>query len=142
MDQDAERLLLQEKQAPREKPPKNEKIGMIFSPFNWLRKLSDELHWRFVLGVVIIYGVNQGVGLGLFKLSTQYYMKDEQKLQPSEAQVYHGLITIPWIVKPLWGLLTDTVAVAGLRRRPYFVFAGKTFYGLLFLNLDCFWFCG
>lgn len=124
MDQD-EHFQLQEKQALKEKAPNNGTFGMIRSPFNWLRKLSDELHWSFVLGVVIIYGVNQGVGLGLSKLSTQYYMKDEQKLQPSEAQVYHGLIMIPWIVKPLWGLLTDTVAVAGLRRRPYFIFAGK-----------------
>ncbi|KAL3835456.1 hypothetical protein ACJIZ3_010192 [Penstemon smallii] len=62
--------------------------------------------------------------MGLSKVSTQYYMKDEQKLQPSEAQVYFGLIQIPWIIKPLWGLFTDTVPIAGHRRRPYFIFAG------------------
>ncbi|KAK4410671.1 putative folate-biopterin transporter 3 [Sesamum angolense] len=77
-----------------------------------------------LLGVVIVYGINQGLCLGLSKISTQYYMKDEQKLQPSEAQVYHGIIMIPWIVKPLWGLLTDTVPIAGRRRRPYFILAG------------------
>ncbi|KAK6153799.1 hypothetical protein DH2020_013438 [Rehmannia glutinosa] len=123
MDQD-EKFPLQEKQAQKEKPSKNGILGLIFSPFDFLKKLSDELHWSFVLGVVIVYGINQGIGLGLSKVSTQYYMKDEQKLQPSEAQVYHGLIMIPWIVKPLWGLLTDTVPIAGYRRRPYFIFAG------------------
>lgn len=124
MDQD-EIFPLQEKQAQKEKAPKRGIFGLIFNPLNWLKKLSDELHWSFVLGVVIVYGINQGICLGLSKVSTQYYMKDEQKLQPSEAQVYHGMIMIPWIVKPLWGLLTDTVPVAGHRRRPYFVFAGK-----------------
>ncbi|KAK4414034.1 putative folate-biopterin transporter 3 [Sesamum alatum] len=120
MDQD-ERFPLQEKQ---EKSPKNGALGLIVSPFKWVKKLSDELHWSFVLGVVIVYGINQGLCLGLSKISTQDYMKDEQKLQPSEAQVYHGMIMIPWIVKPFWGLLTDTVPIAGRRRRPYFVLAG------------------
>ncbi|KAL0464003.1 UNVERIFIED_CONTAM: putative folate-biopterin transporter 3 [Sesamum latifolium] len=116
-----EKIPLQGKQ---EKLPKNGVLGLIVSPFKWVKKLSDELHWSFVLGVVIVYGINQGLCLGLSKISTQYYMKDEQKLQPSEAQVYHGMIMIPWIVKPLWGLLTDTVPIAGRRRRPYFILAG------------------
>ncbi|KAL7152635.1 hypothetical protein ABFS83_04G111500 [Erythranthe nasuta] len=125
MDEEDERIPLQEKLPQKEKSPQKNGIwGAIFSPFNWLSKLSDELHWSFVLGVVIVYGINQGLCLGLSKISTQYYMKDVQKLQPSEAQIYHGMIMIPWIVKPLWGILTDTVPVAGRRRRPYFFFAG------------------
>ncbi|XP_057767758.1 probable folate-biopterin transporter 3 isoform X2 [Salvia miltiorrhiza] len=111
-------------QAQIERGAKNGIFGLILSPFSWLKRLSDELHWSFVLGVVIVYGINQGVGLGLSKVGTQYYMKDEQKLQPSEAQVYHAMIMMPWIVKPLWGLLTDIVPIWGRRRRPYFVFAG------------------
>ncbi|KAJ0735951.1 putative MFS transporter superfamily, biopterin transporter family [Helianthus annuus] len=39
-------------------------------------------------------------------------MKDVLKLQPSEAQVYSG---IPWIIKPLWGLMTDIVPIFRLR---------------------------
>ncbi|KAL6563199.1 hypothetical protein OROHE_005786 [Orobanche hederae] len=123
MDQD-DKIPLQEKQAQNEKDSKNGILGLLLSPFNFLKKLSDEMHWSFVLGVVIVYGINQGIGLGLSKVSTQYYMKDEQKLQPSEAQVYHAMIMMPWIVKPLWGLLTDTVPIGGRRRRPYFIFAG------------------
>lgn len=87
--------------------------------------LVEELHWSFFFGVIIVYGVNQGLGKGLSKVSTQYYFKDEQRIQPSEAQVYVGLIQIPWIIKPVWGLLTDVVPVLGYRRRPYFIFAGK-----------------
>lgn len=127
MDQE-EKFTLREKQAQKEKSPKNGVLAMILGPFDWLKKLSDELHWSFVLGVVIVYGINQGLCVGLIKVNTQYYMKDVQKLQPSEAQVYHGMIMMPWIVKPLWGLLTDTVPIAGRRRRPYFVFAGKNLF--------------
>ncbi|XP_059456349.1 probable folate-biopterin transporter 3 [Corylus avellana] len=98
--------------------------GLLWTPIQWLKMLSEELHWSFVLGVVVVYGVSQGLGVGLSRVSTLYYMKDEQKMQPSEAQVYFGIIQIPWVVKPLWGLLTDTVPILGYRRRPYFVSAG------------------
>ncbi|KZV57915.1 putative folate-biopterin transporter 3-like [Dorcoceras hygrometricum] len=119
-----EEVPLQEKHPQVERARKDGILGLIVGPFYWLRKLSDELHWSFVLGVVIVYGINQGLCMGLSKVSTQYYMKDEQKLQPSEAQVYFGFIQIPWIIKPLWGLFTDTVPIAGNRRRPYFIIAG------------------
>ncbi|KAK1369975.1 Biopterin transport-related protein BT1 [Heracleum sosnowskyi] len=77
-----------------------------------------------------------GLGGALGRVGTEYYMKDVQKVQPSEAQVYSGITNIPWLVKPLWGLLTDVVPIFGYRRRPYFIFAG--IFGLismLFLSL-------
>lgn len=103
---------------------KRRNVNLIIRPVNWFRMLSDELSWRFVLAVVIVYGINQGISIGLYRVSVQYYMKDVQKLQPSEAQFYSGIIQIPWIIKPLWGLLTDIVPIFRLRRRPYFIFAG------------------
>lgn len=93
-------------------------------PIHWFRMLSREMHWSFVFGVVVIYGISQGIGGALFEVGTKYYMKDVQKVQPSEAQVYKGITSIPWIVKPLWGLLTDVFPFFGYRRRPYFIFAG------------------
>lgn len=107
--------------------------GFVWRPIHWFKMLCKELHWTFVLGVVIVYGASQGVGVGLSRVSTQYYLKDEQKLQPSEAQVYFGVILIPWIVKPLWGLLTDTLPILGHRRRPYFFLAGTLL--LLYMTL-------
>lgn len=106
------------------KKPKEGFRGLMTRPISWFRMLGDELHWSFVLGVVIVYGINQGLSVGLVRVSMQYYMKDEQKLQPSEAQFYSGIISIPWIVKPLWGLMTDIVPIFSYRRRPYFIFAG------------------
>ncbi|XP_015077470.1 probable folate-biopterin transporter 3 [Solanum pennellii] len=113
-----------EGQLRRDEKPKDRISGLISRQFYWLRKLIEELHWSFVSSVVILYGINQGMSLGLSRISTQYYMKDEQKLQPSEAQVYVGIIQLPWVVKPLWGLLTDTLPILGYRRRPYFILGG------------------
>ncbi|KAJ9549663.1 hypothetical protein OSB04_022206 [Centaurea solstitialis] len=96
----------------------------IRAPIDWFRMLSKETHWSLVGGIVAIYGINQGFGGALARVGTEYYMKDVQKVQPSEAQAYTGITNIPWIIKPIWGLLTDVVPVFGYRRRPYFVLAG------------------
>lgn len=119
-----------------ENEPKRGLSGCIWAPVNWFRMLAGEMHWSFVFGVLMVYGVSQGLGGALARVGTEYYMKDVQKVQPSEAQVYFGITNIPWLVKPLWGLLTDVVPIAGYRRRPYFIFAG--IFGLismLFLSL-------
>ncbi|XP_076928798.1 putative folate-biopterin transporter 3 [Bidens hawaiensis] len=98
--------------------------NLIWKSISWFKMLGNELSWRFVFSVIIVYGINQGVSIGLYRVSVQYYMKDVLKLQPSDAQFYAGIIQIPWIIKPLWGLMTDIVPIFRLRRRPYFVFAG------------------
>ncbi|RWV88929.1 hypothetical protein GW17_00048949 [Ensete ventricosum] len=96
-----------------------------WSPLRWFRMLSEEMHWSFVLGVITVYGISQGMGGSISRVATDYYWKDFQMVQPSAAQVYQGITSIPWIVKPLWGLLTDVLPMAGYRRRPYFILSGK-----------------
>ncbi|CAL5026631.1 unnamed protein product [Urochloa decumbens] len=97
---------------------------VAFPRGGWLGRLSRELHWSFLLAVVAVYGGCQGVGDALNGVASGYYWKDVQRVQPSAAQFYRGITGAPWIVKPLWGLLTDVVPMAGYRRRPYLVVAG------------------
>ncbi|XP_047966896.1 probable folate-biopterin transporter 2 isoform X1 [Salvia hispanica] len=119
-----------------EEAPESEVRSILYSPVHWFKMLARELHWSFVFGVVSVYGVSQGLGGALARVGTQFYMKDVQKVQPSEAQVYAGITSLPWIVKPLWGILTDVVPISGYHRRPYFVFAGSLgIVSMLFLSL-------
>ncbi|KAI4332862.1 hypothetical protein L6164_017738 [Bauhinia variegata] len=99
--------------------------GCLCVPIHWFNMLSRQMHWSFVFGVIVVYGISQGLGGAFAGVGTKYYMKDVQKVQPSEAQVYAGITSIPWIVKPLWGLLTDVLPIFGYRRRPYFILAGS-----------------
>ncbi|XP_068312227.1 probable folate-biopterin transporter 2 [Pyrus communis] len=108
-----------------ESEPKKGCCDALCTPIQWFKMLCVELHWSFVWGVVVVYGISQGLGDALSRIGTEYYMKDVQKVQPSEAQFYQGIIYIPWIVKPIWGLLTDVLPIFGYRRRPYFIFAGS-----------------
>ncbi|XP_073275825.1 probable folate-biopterin transporter 2 isoform X7 [Primulina huaijiensis] len=93
--------------------PKKGILSCVSSPVSWFKMLAKELHWSFVFGVMVVYGISQGLGGSLARVGTEYYMKDVQKVLPSEAQVYSGITSIPWIIKPLWGLLTDVVPILG-----------------------------
>lgn len=99
-------------------------LSAVLEPFQWLRMLSCRLNPSFVLGVVLVYGLSQGFSGSFFMVVSDYYWKDVQKVQPSTVQLFVGLYYIPWLMKPIWGLLTDVFPVKRYRRRPYFVVAG------------------
>ncbi|KAJ9167641.1 hypothetical protein P3X46_019258 [Hevea brasiliensis] len=102
----------------------NSPLSIFLEPFQWLQMLSSQLNPTFIFGVVLVYGLSQGFSGSFFKVVTDYYWKDIQKVQPSVVQLYIGLYYIPWIMKPIWGLFTDVFPIAGYKRRPYFAVAG------------------
>lgn len=107
-----------------ETEPKKGLCGLLSEPRDWFRMIAKDTHWSFVFGVVVVYGISQGLGGGIGKVASDYYWKDVQKVEPSESQIYSGITSVPWMVKPLWGLLTDVIPIFGYRRRPYFIIAG------------------
>ncbi|KAJ9549651.1 hypothetical protein OSB04_022194 [Centaurea solstitialis] len=86
--------------------------------------LSSELNPSFILGIFLVYGLSHGFSASFFKVVSDYYWKDVHKVQPSKVQLFVGLYHIPWVMKPLWGLMTDVFPVMGYHRRPYFIVAG------------------
>ncbi|XP_031479917.2 probable folate-biopterin transporter 6 [Nymphaea colorata] len=97
---------------------------LLREPFDWLSMLCRELETSFILAIIVVYGFSQGFSGSFFKVVTDYYWKDVQQVQPSAVQLYQGLYVMPWIMKPIWGLLTDVFSIAGYKRRPYFMLAG------------------
>jgi folate/biopterin transporter len=83
----------------------------------------QEIRWTPELfGILLVYFVQGAVGLA--RLATSFYLKDNLGLGPTQAAALMGLAVIPWTVKPLYGLLSDTLPLAGYRRRPYLLLAG------------------
>nr|DAD27490.1 TPA_asm: hypothetical protein HUJ06_028958 [Nelumbo nucifera] len=91
--------------------PRPSFLSIIQEPFLWLRMLCKQLNTSFVFGVFLVYGFSQGFSWSFFRVVSDYYWKDVQKVQPSAVQLYIGLYYIPWVMKPIWGLLTDVFPV-------------------------------
>ena len=72
-----------------------------------------------ILSVYFVQGV-----LGLARLAVSFFLKDELGFTPAQMGALMGVAAIPWILKPLFGFLSDGLPIFGYRRRPYLVLSG------------------
>lgn len=72
--------------------------------------------------ILLVYFV-QGI-LGLARLAVSFFLKDDLGLTPAQVSALMGVAALPWVVKPLFGFLSDGLPILGYRRRPYLILAG------------------
>ncbi len=65
----------------------------------------------------------------LSKLATEYFFKDDVHFSPAQLSVAGGLIGAPWVIKPVYGFISDSYPILGRRRTPYFLIFGLTGFG-------------
>jgi len=75
-----------------------------------------------LIAIVSIYVV-RGI-LNLARLAISFFLKDELGLTPAEVSVLTGFAVLPWVIKPLFGFLSDGFPILGYRRRPYLILSG------------------
>lgn len=51
--------------------------------------------------LISIYGISQGLGETYMSMSTDYYLKEDLKMEPANAQAIKTLIHLPWNIKPV-----------------------------------------
>ena len=96
-----------------------------------LPKFKDLLTQKILLGnepsaeliaILTIYFV-QGI-LTLSRLAVSFFLKDELLLGPVQMSTIMGICTIPWMIKPLYGFISDSLPIFGYHRKPYIVMSG------------------
>ena len=75
-----------------------------------------------LFGILCVYFI-QGI-LGLVRLAVSFFLKDDLGLSPAQMGALMGLAALPWVVKPIFGLLSDSFPIFGYRRRPYLILSG------------------
>jgi folate/biopterin transporter len=75
-----------------------------------------------LIAILTVYFV-QGI-IGLSRLAVSFFLKDELGLGPAEVSALFGIVALPWIIKPVFGFLSDGLPIFGYRRRPYLVLSG------------------
>jgi len=76
--------------------------------------------WKFYIFFILIYFL-QGIR-GLPKQSLYYLMREQWGLSVAKIAYIGVLTTIPWIIKPLYGLLSDLVPIRKKRTKYYLLF--------------------
>ncbi|KDO20616.1 hypothetical protein SPRG_12973 [Saprolegnia parasitica CBS 223.65] len=85
----------------------------------WQAKVVETFGRPFLTLVGMVYFVQ---GFGSFSmLAIAYLMKDVLKLQPAASQAIMTTAGFPWAIKPLYGILSDSLPLCGYRRKSYLV---------------------
>ena len=80
------------------------------------KKAFDHLLLFFAL-VYVVEGLGQ-IG-GLIAQPLNYYLKASQGWTPLQITGFITLFNLPWIIKPVYGLISDFVPLFGYRRKSY-----------------------
>ena len=75
-----------------------------------------------LLAILVVYAV-QGI-LGISRLAVSFFLKDELALSPAEVAALMGIAALPWVIKPVFGFISDGLPIFGYRRRPYLILSG------------------
>jgi folate/biopterin transporter len=75
-----------------------------------------------LLAILTVYLV-QGI-LGLARLAISFFLKDELFLSPAQVAALMGIVMLPWVIKPVFGFISDGLPIFGYRRRPYLILSG------------------
>src|SRR5271169_5528210 len=94
------------------------------------RGSMSHLLWFFAL-VYVVEGLGQ-IG-GLIAQPLTYFLKQVHGWTPLQITAYLTLFNIPWIIKPLYGLVSDFVPLFGYRRKSYLLLANVSAVGGFFL---------
>jgi predicted MFS family arabinose efflux permease len=84
------------------------------------RGSMTHLLWFFAL-VYVVEGLGQ-IG-GLISQPLNYYLKQVHGWTPLQITAYLTIFNVPWIIKPLYGLVSDFVPLFGYRRKSYLLLA-------------------
>src|SRR5438445_4434652 len=79
---------------------------------------------RLMLFFGVVYIV-EGLGQtgGLIAQPLNYYLKEVHGWSPVVVIAAQTLFFLPWIIKPLYGLISDFIPLFGYRRKSYLVAA-------------------
>jgi predicted MFS family arabinose efflux permease len=79
---------------------------------------------RLLVFFALVYVV-EGLGqiVGLIAQPLNYYLKEVHGFTPLQVTAFLTLFNLPWIIKPVYGLVSDFLPLFGYRRKSYLIIA-------------------
>jgi MFS family permease len=93
-------------------------------PHTGMAAKDDDAIKRLLLFFALVYLV-EGIGQvgGLIAQPLSYFLKQTHGFTALEVTAYLTVFNFPWIIKPIYGALSDFVPLFGYRRKPYLIAA-------------------
>ncbi len=82
-------------------------------------KKSEWLPLAVVFASIYFFSMN---GLGaLPALAVNFLLKDQARLTPQQMAYFQAATFLAWVIKPLWGMISDLFPLFGSRRKSYLI---------------------
>mmetsp|Transcript_41375 Transcript_41375/g.115018 ORF Transcript_41375/g.115018 Transcript_41375/m.115018 type:complete len:556 (-) Transcript_41375:219-1886(-) len=114
-----------------EEPEENEPTGSIASTetdpllseksadiFCWLRSLRDSFGYKLLYMLFVVQHCQKGFANTWTDQAEPYLYKTYNVPAPS-VQIYSSVTMLPWAMKPIIGLVSDVLPLAGYKKAPY-----------------------
>jgi MFS family permease len=87
---------------------------------------------RLMLFFSVVY-VAEGIGqsVGLIAQPLNYFLKEVHGWTPVQISAYLAVFNLPWIIKPVYGLISDFLPLFGYRRKSYLLAVNAAAIGAL-----------
>lgn len=119
MQYDEKKLLLKQQQFKSQ----HELINTRASLYSLIQDKLSKIDLNYL--VIVLVAFSQGI-TGLSDLAINYLYKDDFKLEPAQVSRINSIVYLPWIVKPIYGFISDSFPILGYRRKPYLFIFGIT----------------
>ena len=83
--------------------------------------------WFFAI-VYAVEGIGQAKS-GIMWQPLSHWLKVTLSWDPVRISASLAILDLPWVIKPLWGAISDFVPLFGYRRRPYLILANLAAFG-------------
>jgi predicted MFS family arabinose efflux permease len=86
---------------------------------------GEARHIRRLMAFFAVVYVVEGFGQvgGLISQPLSYYLKQAMGWTPLQVTAYLTIFNFPWIIKPVYGIVSDFVPLFGYRRKAYLILA-------------------
>ncbi|KAG7381504.1 hypothetical protein PHYPSEUDO_005961 [Phytophthora pseudosyringae] len=101
-----------------EREKKTPTLSSLQAVSHWWKSMRLQFGDGLLLQIFFVY-FTQGVRSTLCSLGTSYYLNETLALPPAQSESLRATAAIPWIIKPLYGMLSDSVPIWGTRRKSY-----------------------
>mmetsp|Transcript_108908 Transcript_108908/g.318711 ORF Transcript_108908/g.318711 Transcript_108908/m.318711 type:complete len:561 (-) Transcript_108908:118-1800(-) len=104
----------------REREPllPKEQRGGLCAPLTWLYNLSDKFGYKLLVMLFVVQHCQKGF-MASFTSMAEPYLYRTYKVPAPQVQIYSSVSGLPWVLKPIIGLVSDVMPVMGYKKAPY-----------------------
>uniref|UniRef100_A0A7S2B5K2 Folate/biopterin transporter n=1 Tax=Alexandrium andersonii TaxID=327968 RepID=A0A7S2B5K2_9DINO len=92
-----------------------------FGLYEFIKSLNDHFGYKLLVLLFSVQHLMKGFALSFYGQATPYIYRSYHIPAP-QVQIFSGIASLPWAMKPILGLISDMFPIMGYNKSPYMFF--------------------